>query len=100
MYRRSPLPRPGQTVQTAGNSCSHTRVGRFSRARTRGAWSIPKGLPEAGRRSAGGTHAREFEEETGFSAQSARYLSLGHVVQAGGKVVHAWAFEGDCDPLS
>ena len=61
-----------------------------------GAWSIAKGeyaegeLPlEAAR--------REFEEETGFVA-TGDFLELGAVQQAGGKVVSAWAFEGDCDP--
>jgi predicted NUDIX family NTP pyrophosphohydrolase len=61
-----------------------------------GAWSISKGeyaegeLPlEAAR--------REFEEETGFVA-TGDFLELGAVQQAGGKVVSAWAFEGDCDP--
>jgi predicted NUDIX family NTP pyrophosphohydrolase len=61
-----------------------------------GAWSISKGeyvegeLPlEAAR--------REFQEETGFTAQG-EFLELGAVRQAGGKVVSAWAFEGDCDP--
>jgi predicted NUDIX family NTP pyrophosphohydrolase len=71
--------------------------GPFFARKDEGAWSIPKGLPE-GAEDLLEAARREFEEETGFSAQSARYLSLGHVVQAGGKLVHAWAFEGDCDP--
>jgi predicted NUDIX family NTP pyrophosphohydrolase len=40
---------------------------------------------------------REFEEETGFVARGS-FLELGSVKQAGGKVVSAWAFEGDCEP--
>ncbi len=40
---------------------------------------------------------REFQEETGFAAQG-EFLELGAVQQAGGKIVSAWAFEGDCDP--
>ena len=28
------------------------------------------------------------------------YLALGQITQRGGKVVHAWAFEGDCDPAT
>ena len=40
---------------------------------------------------------REFQEETGFAAQG-DFLELGAATQPGGKVVTAWAFEGDCDP--
>ncbi|WP_130418512.1 hypothetical protein [Edaphobacter modestus] len=39
----------------------------------------------------------DFQEETGFTA-SAPFLKLGSVRQKSGKVVLAWAFEGDCDP--
>jgi predicted NUDIX family NTP pyrophosphohydrolase len=63
-----------------------------------GAWTISKGeyldgeLPlEAAK--------REFREETGFTARG-NFLELGTVQQAGGKVVSAWAFEGDCDPAA
>ena len=42
---------------------------------------------------------REFREETGFDSTDP-YLTLGSVVQRSGKIVHAWAFEGDCDPAS
>jgi predicted NUDIX family NTP pyrophosphohydrolase len=70
--------------------------GPFWAKKDLGAWSIAKGeyaegeLPlEAAR--------REFEEETGFVA-TGDFLELGAVQQAGGKVVSAWAFEGDCDP--
>jgi predicted NUDIX family NTP pyrophosphohydrolase len=40
---------------------------------------------------------REFQEETGFTAEGP-FLELGAIKQAGGKVVTSWAFEGDCDP--
>jgi predicted NUDIX family NTP pyrophosphohydrolase len=40
---------------------------------------------------------REFCEETGFQP-SGPYVSLGTITQRSGKLVHAWAFEGDCDP--
>jgi predicted NUDIX family NTP pyrophosphohydrolase len=43
------------------------------------------------------TAIREFVEETGFQP-SAPYRSLGRITQRSGKIVHAWAFEGDCDP--
>src|ERR1700733_2784319 len=40
---------------------------------------------------------REFEEETGFRA-AGKFLELGKSKQKSGKVVSAWAFQGDCDP--
>jgi predicted NUDIX family NTP pyrophosphohydrolase len=61
-----------------------------------GAWTIPKGEIEEGEDELA-TARREFEEETGIHPDG-RFHPLGHVKQKGGKVVHAWAFEGDCDP--
>ena len=61
-----------------------------------GAWTIPKGEyadDEPPLRAA----RREFQEETGFTA-SEPFVDLGSIKQAGGKIVAAWAFEGDCDP--
>jgi predicted NUDIX family NTP pyrophosphohydrolase len=40
---------------------------------------------------------REFQEVTGFVA-GAPFIELGSVRQKSGKVVLAWAFEGDYDP--
>jgi predicted NUDIX family NTP pyrophosphohydrolase len=59
-------------------------------------WSIPKGEIHPGE---GGLEAakREFEEELGFNAQGA-FIELTPVTQQSGKIVHAWAFAGDCDP--
>ncbi len=60
-----------------------------------GAWSIPKGEPAPGEdllRCA----RREFREETGFAVDGP-FQPLPSVRQAGGKTVHAWAVEGDCD---
>jgi predicted NUDIX family NTP pyrophosphohydrolase len=61
-----------------------------------GAWSIPKGLYEEGE-AALAAAKREFHEETGFRPDG-KYLELGELGQPGGKIVSAWAFEGDCDP--
>ncbi len=36
-------------------------------------------------------------KETGFTP-TGPFTALAPVKQKGGKVVHAWAFEGDCDP--
>jgi len=41
---------------------------------------------------------REFEEETGHPAPDGDALELGEIRQKGGKVVIAWALEGDLDP--
>jgi predicted NUDIX family NTP pyrophosphohydrolase len=61
-----------------------------------GAWSIPKG--EYGEGEDPLTVAkREFEEETGARLEG-DFLGLGNIVQAGRKVVTAWAVEGDFDP--
>ena len=70
--------------------------GPFWKARHEGAWTIPKGGSDAGETHLD-TAIREFKEETGFDSRGP-YIPLGHIIQRSGKVVHAWAFEGDCDP--
>ncbi len=60
-----------------------------------GAWSIPKGEPDADEDLLV-TAQREFEEETGVKSVGP-FVPLEAIKQKGGKVVHAWAFEGDCD---
>ena len=67
--------------------------GPFFARKDAGAWSIPKGEVEPGEELLA-TAVREFEEETGIPAGEPR-IPLGEVKQKGGKVVHAWAFEGD-----
>lgn len=63
-----------------------------------GAWTIPKGLVEAGEEPLAAAQ-REFAEETGFPA-TGPFHPLGEIRQKSGKVVHAWAFLGDCDPVA
>jgi predicted NUDIX family NTP pyrophosphohydrolase len=63
-----------------------------------GAWSIPKGEPDAGEDLLA-TAQREFEEETGLKP-CGPFIPLRPVLQKGGKTVHAWAIEGDCDPAT
>jgi predicted NUDIX family NTP pyrophosphohydrolase len=58
-----------------------------------GYWSIPKGEPPPGEELLDAA-IREFEEETGIEPRGP-YVALGSIRQKGGKVVHAWAFEGD-----
>ena len=61
-----------------------------------GAWSIPKGLAEPSEDLLSAAR-REFAEETGLRPDGP-FLPLGDVRQKAGKVVHAWACEGDADP--
>jgi predicted NUDIX family NTP pyrophosphohydrolase len=42
---------------------------------------------------------REFEEETGFMPEGI-FRELTPVRQRSGKIVHAWAVQGDCDPTA
>jgi predicted NUDIX family NTP pyrophosphohydrolase len=60
-----------------------------------GHWSIPKGEPPEGEALMDAA-MREFEEETGLKPHGP-FIGLGSIRQKGGKVVHAWAFKGDCD---
>jgi predicted NUDIX family NTP pyrophosphohydrolase len=70
--------------------------GPFWAKKDLGAWSIPKGEYTEGE-SPLEAACREFTEETGFTAEG-DFLELGTIKQAGGKLVSAWAVEGDCDP--
>jgi predicted NUDIX family NTP pyrophosphohydrolase len=70
--------------------------GPFFVNKDEGAWSIPKGEPDADEDLLV-TAQREFEEETGVKP-AGPLLPLKPIKQQGGKIVHAWAFEGDCDP--
>ena len=63
-----------------------------------GAWSIPKGESEDDADLLE-TAKREFLEETG-SPIDGRYVSLTPLKQRSGKLVHAWAVEGDIDAAS
>lgn len=70
--------------------------GPFYARRDEGVWSIPKGEPDREEELLL-TAQREFTEETGFVAQGP-FLELAPIRQKGGKLVHAWACAGDCDP--
>jgi predicted NUDIX family NTP pyrophosphohydrolase len=73
--------------------------GPFWARRDAGAWSIPKGEVDAGEDERA-CALRELEEETGGAFPDAppeALLPLGEVRQKSGKVVAAWALEGDLD---
>jgi predicted NUDIX family NTP pyrophosphohydrolase len=72
--------------------------GPYWTTRQEGAWSIPKGGRNMGE-SPLEAAVREFQEETGFDA-CPPFQPLGRITQRSGKVVHAWAFEGNCDPAA
>jgi predicted NUDIX family NTP pyrophosphohydrolase len=69
--------------------------GPFHRKKDDGAWSIPKGEVEPGEDLLQAAK-REFMEEIG-ATPTGPFTPLTPVTQRSGKVVHAWAFEGDCD---
>jgi predicted NUDIX family NTP pyrophosphohydrolase len=70
--------------------------GPFWARRDAGAWSIPKGEYEDGE-DPRACALREFEEELGAALPPGELVDLGSVKQRGGKLVSAWAAEGDLD---
>ena len=70
--------------------------GPFWAKKDAGTWSLPKGEIGEGEDPLEAAK-REFTEETGFSIDG-DFRPLAPVKQSGGKVVHAWAIEADCDP--
>jgi predicted NUDIX family NTP pyrophosphohydrolase len=72
--------------------------GPFWARKDEAAWSIPKGLVDEGEDLENAAR-REFEEETGYRPPG-DVLPLGEFVQSGGKVVVAFALEGDFDPTT
>lgn len=69
--------------------------GPFFAHRDEGYWTVPKGLLEPGEDDLAAAR-REFEEETGVKAEGT-FAPVGEIIQKGGKIVRAWAFEGDLD---
>jgi predicted NUDIX family NTP pyrophosphohydrolase len=77
--------------------------GPFWAKKDLGAWSIPKGEHDEGE-DAQACALREFEEELGSPPTPApapgELDDLGEVRQKAGKIVQAWALEGDLDPAA
>ena len=70
--------------------------GPFWKGKDIGVWTIPKGEMHPDEDPLI-TAKREFEEELGFKPQG-KFIELTPIQQKGGKIIRAWAFEGDCDP--
>lgn len=70
--------------------------GPFWAKRDLGSWSIPKGEYDSGEEPSAAA-AREFGEETGLALPPGDLIPLGVVRQPGGKIVTAFALEGDLD---
>lgn len=88
MFRRTAAPWPEVLLAHPG--------GPYWESRHDGAWSIPKGGRDREEMLLE-TALREFREETGFDP-AGPFHDLGRITQRSGKVVWAWAFEGNCDP--
>ncbi len=72
--------------------------GPFWAKKDEGAWSIPKGEIDPDEEPLAAAR-REFEEETGLVVDGS-FLALTQRRQPSGKVVQAWAVEGDADPAA
>jgi predicted NUDIX family NTP pyrophosphohydrolase len=78
--------------------------GPYWKSQQFGSWSVPKGIAEDGEEALERVAEREFAEETGFEVASVAVdrsrppLDLGEVQLKSGKVIRAWAIEGDLDP--
>jgi predicted NUDIX family NTP pyrophosphohydrolase len=73
--------------------------GPFFAKKDDGSWSVLKGEIEPGE-DPYAVARREFEEESGSAPPNGDALSLGDIQQRGGKLVTAWALEGDLDPAT
>jgi predicted NUDIX family NTP pyrophosphohydrolase len=69
--------------------------GPFWQKKDAGSWSIPKGEYMPGEDPLD-VAKRELQEETSFKA-SGEFIPLTPRRQPSGKIISAWAFEGDCD---
>ncbi len=69
--------------------------GPFWSKKDLGSWSVPKG-EYTDKEDPFIVAKREFQEETGFQADG-DFIPLKPLKQPSGKIVSAWALEGDCD---
>ena len=71
--------------------------GPFFARKDAGHWTVLKGEIDPGEEPEA-VARREFTEETGAPPPDGPFSELGEVRQRGGKIVRAWAAEGDLDP--
>ncbi len=90
LYRRGPLGTEILLGHPGGPYWQHKDAG---------AWGITKGEYVEGE-DPQAVAMREFTEETGYPRPEPPYLPLGEIRKASGKVVVAWAAEGDLDPAA
>ena len=91
LYRRSPSGALEVLLAHPG--------GPFFAAKDAGHWTVPKGEFEPGE-SGWDVARREFLEEVGHPAPDGAPIELGEIRQKGGKLVEAWALEGELDPAT
>ena len=71
--------------------------GPFWKNKDGGAWSIPKGEYTDKKETPLDCAKREFKEETSHEIDG-NFIELNPIKQKSGKIVQAWAVEGDIDP--
>jgi predicted NUDIX family NTP pyrophosphohydrolase len=71
--------------------------GPYFARKDEGHWTVLKGEVEPGE-DLRVVARREFTEETGHELPDGQMIELGQIRQRSGKVVIAWAVEGDLDP--
>lgn len=97
LYRRISHPHPSPSGEEGSFQVFLAHPGGpFWAAKDEGVWTIPKGLVEEEEDELA-CAIREFEEETSIRLDGP-FAGLGTIKQKSGKVVHAWACEGDADP--
>jgi len=74
--------------------------GPFFGRKDLGNWSIPKGEVHEDDHDFEQTARREFLEEVGHPVPPGPPVDLGSIRQKSGKIVYAWAVEGDIDPAT
>jgi predicted NUDIX family NTP pyrophosphohydrolase len=99
LYRRAPAAGTGGAAEPAIEVLLGHPGGPFWKRKDAGAWSIPKGEIEDGEEPVEAA-LRELDEELGPAPEFDRgaLIELGSVRQRAGKVVEAWAAEGEFDP--
>jgi predicted NUDIX family NTP pyrophosphohydrolase len=99
LYRRTPGPAGSEGAAHGIEVLLAHMGGPYFARKDEGAWSIPKGEYDASEEPWDAAR-REFAEEIGQPPPQGPPIDLGSVTQRNGKVVTAYALEGDLDPES